>query len=475
MTIELNLIPPNAGNPLTQWDPVMPSRQNLNQQSLTQISDLYIFGDALSDTGNLSSATAGAFPSPPFVNGRFSNGPIWVDYLAAELGLNYNPSNNFAFAGATSGLNNVGDPRAVGDPGEQLRLPGLLTQVNGFISTTPNVHPNGLYTIWIGADDYLSGETDPTIPVSNIVTAIQALANAGARNILVPNLPDLSQLPDVLKFPFFGNLRGLVETHNAALAQALQQLDQTLAPEVNLIPMDASTLFEETIANPQRSGFGNTTDAYFTANPDNSITFAEGDPNDFAFFGRYHPSTATHRLVAETALSALTDSGSEVTEQFGTVEGDIISGSVLRERILGLAGDDQISGGGKADILLGGEGNDFLCGNTGNDLLLGEVGDDTLLGGFGKDILNGGSGSNRLIGNGGQDTFILNRNGYSLIEDFQDGRDRFELAGALEFSDLLTIQQGSETVILFSGNELASLPGVSADAITIADFITPSL
>ncbi|WP_052672423.1 SGNH/GDSL hydrolase family protein [Aliterella atlantica] len=446
-----------------------------NLRSLAQISDLYIFGDALSDTGNLASATSGAFPRQPFVNGRFSNGPIWVEYLASELGIEYNPSNNFAIAGATSGLNNVGDPRITGDVGEQLGLPGVLAQVDRFTSANPHLDANGLYTVWIGADDYLAGESDPTVPVNNIVTAVQALADAGARNILVPNLPDLSQLPDVLRNPFSGALRELTQAHNTYLEQALKQLDRTLDPQVNLVTLDAATLFEETITNPERSGFTNTTDPYFTESA-NAIAFATGAPDDFAFFGRYHPSTATHRLIAEAALSALTNSSSpQVTEQFGTVQSDSILGAFKRDRLLGLAGSDRISGGGKADILLGGEGDDILNGNTGNDFLLGEVGDDALIGGFGDDLLNGGAGINQLVGNSGQDTFILNRNGSTTIQDFQDGQDWLELAGTLEFSDLNIVQQGSETAILFSGSELARLPKISADLITSADFTNLTL
>jgi phospholipase/lecithinase/hemolysin len=473
----LNFFQPNTTMPSVQlsFGSETSAYQNLAQQSLSQISDLYVFGDALSDTGNLARATAGAFPRQPFVNDKFSNGSIWVDYLAAELGLAYNPSNNFAFAGAISGTNNVGDPRVVGDPVERLGLTGLLAQVSGYLRTTSNADPNGLYTIWIGADDYLAGETDPTIPVSNIVAAVLTLVDAGARTILVPNLPDLSQLPDVLNNPFAGDLQGLVAAHNANLAEALQQLEHTLSLEVNLIPLDVATLFEETVADSERSGLTNTTDAYFTENADASITFAEGDANEFAFFGRYHPSTVTHRLVAEVALSALTDTGAGATEAFGTVAEDRIQGTLQPERILGLAGDDQISGRGKADTLLGGEGNDLLSGNAGNDLLLGEVGDDTLRGGFGNDRLNGGPGSNRLVGNQGQDRFILNRNGFSLIEDFQDGQDRLELAGALKFSELSMSQQGSATVILLSGNQIASLPGISADTITVADFMNSTL
>ena len=52
-------------------------------------AELYVFGDSLSDTGNTFDFTAGNIPpTPPYFPGRFSNGLIWIDYLAEYLGLN---------------------------------------------------------------------------------------------------------------------------------------------------------------------------------------------------------------------------------------------------------------------------------------------------------------------------------------------------------------------------------------------------
>ena len=82
---------------------------------------MYVFGDSLSDTGDLftfckSNAACPTFPvgfpfAPPIApydNGRFSNGPVWVEYLAQGLGLPAPaPSNvggaNYAWGGAETG------------------------------------------------------------------------------------------------------------------------------------------------------------------------------------------------------------------------------------------------------------------------------------------------------------------------------------------------------------------------------------
>ena len=53
-------------------------------------TSIYAFGDSLSDVGNVFLATAGtpaAQPLPPYADGQFSNGPVWVQTLAAGLGI----------------------------------------------------------------------------------------------------------------------------------------------------------------------------------------------------------------------------------------------------------------------------------------------------------------------------------------------------------------------------------------------------
>jgi phospholipase/lecithinase/hemolysin len=58
---------------------------------------LYAFGDSVSDTGRNP-----AGPAQSYFNGRYSNGPLWVEYLSASLGLPYNAANNFAVSGSTT-------------------------------------------------------------------------------------------------------------------------------------------------------------------------------------------------------------------------------------------------------------------------------------------------------------------------------------------------------------------------------------
>ena len=66
--------------------------------------NLYVFGDSYCDVGNILAVTGGAQPAAPYYNGRFSNGPIWLDHVAGFLGLPLKASElggtDYAFGGA---------------------------------------------------------------------------------------------------------------------------------------------------------------------------------------------------------------------------------------------------------------------------------------------------------------------------------------------------------------------------------------
>lgn len=280
---------------------------------------LYVFGDSLSDTGNVRDQTFGLFPqSPPYYQGRFSNGPVWVEELGNKLGLTptrytqgfpgNSPSEgvNFAFGGATTGNNNV-----VNIP--FLPLPGLQTEIdyfkNGLATSGKSANPDALYVVWAGGNDYLlGGATNPTQPVVNLATALTSLFNLGARNFLVPNLPDLGNTPVGLSrgSDVSNGLNQLSVGHNAGLAQTVNNLSQSLTG-INLISVDVNSLFDSAIANPSQYGFTNVTQPCLTnfQNPVDFIYNVCARPNEYLFWDEFHPTTAGHKLVAESAYLAL--------------------------------------------------------------------------------------------------------------------------------------------------------------------------
>lgn len=94
--------------------------------------------------------------------------------------------------------------------------------------------------------------------------------------------------------------------------------------------------------------------------------------------------------------------------------------------------DNQLIGLGGNDRLTGGTGDDRLLGGAGHDRLRGMAGDDRLIGGAGQDVLAGGTGADRLRGGAGADTFQFRTGdstaaGQDVIVDFEHGTDIFDL------------------------------------------------
>jgi phospholipase/lecithinase/hemolysin len=268
--------------------------------------NIYVFGDSLSDTGNVFNATNGIIPpSPTYSNGRFSNGPIWVDYLASDLGLTLNLKNNFAFGGATTGTENIG----------LATLPGLQQQINNFVAENQTADSNALYIIWAGTNDYLSyffgGDPNPTNTVANLSAALTSLVADGARDIMVVNLPDLGKSP----FANFDSQRSdLFNTfsseHNSSLNTELQVLSQQLSPDTNIIELNVNSLFDRIVAAPEEFGFTNVTNSCISE--DLSVVPIDVptqqvfcNPEEFLFWDEVHPTTTTHKLIGELAFSAL--------------------------------------------------------------------------------------------------------------------------------------------------------------------------
>ena len=128
------------------------------------------------------------------------------------------------------------------------------------------------------------------------------------------------------------------------------------------------------------------------------------------------------------------------------------SGTDGEDILLGLAGNDDLSGGKKADYIKGGGGDDAVSGGGGSDLLYGEAGDDALSGDAGNDTLYGGQDNDTLRGGGGGD-FLYGGDGNDKLLGNGGGDQLFGGEG----KDRLTGGGGGDT--LFGGNERDVLLG----------------
>ncbi|NJQ98442.1 MAG: SGNH/GDSL hydrolase family protein [Hydrococcus sp. CSU_1_8] len=282
---------------------------------------MFVFGDSLSDTGNFLNLTGGALPNQPFYSpGRFSNGDVWVDYLADKLKLSDTNVTNFALGGATTGSNNVGLP---GTPA------GLEQQIDTFTGALggQSADPNALYIVWAGSNDYLGRfTTNPAEPVGNLSDAINTLVASGARNILVPNLPDLGKTP--LGRSLDPNttfaLNSLTTQHNKNLNSLLSRLSRTY-PKIEILFLlmlilylssflltHKFTMIDDDDDEENRFRFANVTNGCTNTNlydpttplDPSKLTICDR-PETYLFWDSVHPTTTAHKLIADSAFGVL--------------------------------------------------------------------------------------------------------------------------------------------------------------------------
>jgi outer membrane lipase/esterase len=210
-------------------------------------SNAYFFGDSLSDTGNALVLTNGATPVSPYLTGRFSDGPVWVEYLAAGIG----------HAGAATASLQGGNNYAIGGARTAAGQTSLLNQVGGFVGAMPALDANALYVVVAGGNDMRDARSgDPAnigaaaaAATDNLKTAIGLLAGKGARHVLVANLPDLGATPEAFALGLtgvstqatnaFNALMGGVVSHGQGLGLTMSFFD--LAGLASAVRTDALT------------------------------------------------------------------------------------------------------------------------------------------------------------------------------------------------------------------------------------------
>ena len=340
--------------------------------------NMVVFGDSLSDDGNLSLA----LQLPQIVRFTTNPGQTGIENVADYFEMPMTPAlaggTDFAFGGAGLVNNSPGTPSSV---------PVLPAQLGMYLQATGGqADPNALYAVWGGANDIFYGATsaaagataqqliqqtiqqlvqqaiagsvipnDPTAiaaytaqitpVVTRQVTAqveaaagvtslmtpdqvqagiqqaaatelgmIDQLGKAGARYVMVFNLPNIGATPEAMAqgATASAQLTGLTLTFNNTLNTGLAKAG------VNIIPVNTFALLSELIADPSRYGFTNVTQPACTGSsfgclpagtPGATSTYQPGTENTYLFADGVHPTTATHAMLAQYAESIITAPG----------------------------------------------------------------------------------------------------------------------------------------------------------------------
>jgi len=272
---------------------------------------IYFFGDSLSDTGNLPSALA---TPPPYFAGRFSNGPVWTEYFATELGRLED-----AEARLSGGCN-----YAVGGSETTETLSGqfALFQINlGFFGS---LDEDDLCVLWIGANDLLNGEgAEPEEMIERVTDFIDGLKLRSADKFLFLNLPDLSKIPQELNNPNRVLLRNRCIDYNERLADLVASINEENGREAVLV--DIFSVYEQLVETPQAFDFISSTQEAFDEDADILLPNA----NDYISWDGLHPTTAAHRIIGQLAAHAYLKRSSYLPIHSGKDGEDFVASWIL--------------------------------------------------------------------------------------------------------------------------------------------------
>lgn len=322
-------------------------------------SQLYVFGDSLSDTGNIGRWT---FDS--------SSHQLYDEILAKNIGTTLTPSSQ-------GGLNYA--------EGGGVAVPGLDSeyttqdQVKSYLNSTGGkADPDGLYIHWIGGNDLaaaalslnpISAVEIATNSATQAASQVNDLLKAGAGTVVVPTVPNIGLTPVLMEgiiqvglLPVqqqaleaayqYLNAQNTPDNdarteaiHNALKASTTAGLDSELVQDLlskgliaaydalksvagdltdtynttedialaktggNIARVDINGLFSEVIADPNLYGFANTAGTACPVGTSASECTSNLPGFDsskaFLFADHFHPTPQAHALIAEYMQSVI--------------------------------------------------------------------------------------------------------------------------------------------------------------------------
>ena len=302
---------------------------HLCAQSTPAFSQVIVFGDSLSDDGNIKHVVEDKFfisyPGQLFdySDGRFTNSSdtfpssdafvgTWHEQLASSfLGLppatnSLDGGTNYAFGGATT-IAGTSKRTVISNPAPFLggnltvTIDNLGKQVDDYLASH-TVDPAALYIVWGGGNDLFDDQSpaNVTATATRVAGLVEQLARAGAFYILVPNVPPLGLVPNYKDdTPKATDLNAASAEYRLEFNTQLDTTVSTLASEaitISLSRYDIFGLFYRLAANPEDVGFVNISE---------SAQFQSVNPDEYLFWDDIHPTTAGHYQIASAAFDLL--------------------------------------------------------------------------------------------------------------------------------------------------------------------------
>lgn len=269
------------------------------------------FGDSLSDAGFFQPMLPASVQA---VTGKFTTNPsyVWAQFVADFYGTN----GDVAWQQTPTGVAlRPGTNYAIGGARVNTGATSLTSQVNAYLAATGGrADPNALYTVWGGGNDLRDaaapGANVPVVlgtAVAGTVSLVARLQAAGARYVLVPTAPDIGLSPEARAGgpAAQAGATALATMYNNGVFGAFASAG------IRVIPLDTFHFVQEVVADPALYGLVNVTSPACTqptwyqpiCNPTSLVT--PSAPDTYLFADPIHPTSATHRLLGEFAISVL--------------------------------------------------------------------------------------------------------------------------------------------------------------------------
>jgi thermolabile hemolysin len=282
-------------------------------------SGIVSFGDSWSDAGNANQISNGAalpLLAAPYANGRYSNGYLWVDYLADRLQIQRGVAERVSTAGT-----NFAHGGARLDDGNRVEgiweIRDLGGQVNSYLS---RFSPSGgeLFTFFAGGNDIASGDVDLSDEIARLNGYVSSIYAGGGRTFLMANMPDFGKVPD-----FTGNASMTVtsESYNQMLRSELAAMRQNY-PDAVFYEADFHGALEAVYADPAAYGFdpGLKDTSYAGDFVITDLWFEHrANISNYMWIDGIHPTDKLQWILGEKAFVALVVPEPSVAVLFGFV------------------------------------------------------------------------------------------------------------------------------------------------------------
>eukprot|EP00127_Corallochytrium_limacisporum_P000573 Clim_evm12s19 gene=Clim_evmTU12s19 len=293
--------------PKSSGDPSMYCMKNGTQTYLDGITEMVVFGDSMSDTGNVYNLTNQTWPlKPPYDDGRFSNGPVWVEYAVENMKIHANVQ---AFGSATTD-----DKVLQGSTMEgTVPVPGARQQIDTYLEALDGTERrelrNKIVVLWVGGNNFFfDPEVDPTeVARSAVAVARHACSVLAPRMVVLISQLVLSSKdqggilhePDILaQYNSYAS-----NEFEKAGYQCISNNDDGVARP--FLFLDLSATAKDMIDNPDTYNFTTTAEPCLS---EMNTTDVCDDPDGHLRWDPFHPTTKAHEQIAKAFQSTLSAS-----------------------------------------------------------------------------------------------------------------------------------------------------------------------